>query len=340
MSKAIIDDVASLAGVSIKTVSRVVNREQNVRAETRERVEAAIAKLNYRPSVSARGLAGNRSFMLGLIYGRPGAHYVIDIQEGLLEVCRPFGYELVIHPGDARDGHLQSEVSDLILDRRIDGVILSPPISDQLEVIALLRQAAIPLVRIAPTLDKQAHPYVETDDQDASMAMTEALVALGHRRIGFIAGDPDHRAVALRLLGYRQALRAHGIAEMEEWVANGDNRFDTGVVAAQQLLALPGRPTAIFAATDEMAAGVVKAAHMLGLRIPEQLSVVGFDDAPIARQVWPSLTTIAQPIREMARTATLMLLEQLRVGAPGEFASMHPASLVYRESTAPPVAAE
>jgi LacI family transcriptional regulator len=339
MSKAIIDDVASLAGVSIKTVSRVVNRAHYVSEDTRARVEAAIAQLNYRPRLSARSLAGNRSFMLGLIYGRPGAHYVLDIQEGVLEMCRPLGYELVIHPADYRDDHLVSEISDLILDRRVDGVILSPPISDHLEVIALLQASEIPLVRIAPTLNKQAHPFVETDDQNAAFAMTCALIAQGHRRIGFIAGHPDHLAVAWRLDGYRQALQAHGIAIAPELIANGDNRFDTGEQAARQLLALAAPPSAIFAATDEMAAGVIKAAHVLGLRTPEQLSVVGFDDAPIAKQVWPSLTTMAQPIRQMAETATRMLLGQLTPGQQQVYPNMHPARMIERESTAPPPAA-
>lgn len=338
MSKAIIDDVAARAGVSIKTVSRVVNREPNVRQLTRERVEAAIAELNYRPRLSARGLAGNRSFMLGLIYGKPGAHYVLDIQEGVLEMCRPHGYELVIHPGEFRDGDLANEISELILDRRIDGVLLSPPISDHMEAIALLKEAGIPLVRIAPTIDKAAHPFVETNDLDASFELAEVLIGLGHRRIGFITGHPDHRAVGLRFEGYRKALRANGIAFQGELVVVGDNRFHAGEEGARQLLSLASPPTAIFAANDEMAGGVIKTALVHGLRIPEQLSVVGFDDAPIARQVWPSISTIQQPIRDMAKTATSILLEQLRSGEAEQHPSMHPARLVLRESIAPPPA--
>jgi LacI family transcriptional regulator len=336
MSKAIIDDVAARAGVSIKTVSRVVNRERNVRPQTRARVEAAIAELNYRPRLSARILAGNRSFMLGLIYGKPGAHYVLDIQEGILEVCRPHGYELVIHPGEFRDGDLVNEVSELILDRRIDGVLLSPPISDHMEAIALLVEAGIPLVRIAPTIDKTAHPFVETNDLEASFELAEVLIGLGHRQIGFITGHPDHRAVGLRFEGYRKALRAHGIAFQGELVTLGDNRFHAGEEGARQLLSLATPPTAIFAANDEMAGGVIKTALAMGLRIPEQLSVVGFDDAPISRQVWPSISTIQQPIREMAKTATSMLLEQLRAGEAEPHPSMHPARVILRESIAAP----
>jgi len=336
MSRAIIDDVAAMAGVSIKTVSRVVNREKSVRPQTREKVEAAIAHLNYRPRLSARSLAGNRSFMLGLIYGKPGAHYVLDIQEGVLEMCRPHGYELVIHPGEYRDGDLVNEVSELILDRRIDGVILSPPISDHMEAIHLLQEAGIHLVRIAPTIDKEAHPYVETNDLEASFELVSTLIALGHRRIGFITGHPDHRAVGLRFEGYRKALRTHGIHFLGELVALGDNRFHAGEEGARQLLSLGSPPTAIFAANDEMAGGVIKTSRAMGLSIPEQLSIVGFDDAPISRQVWPSLSTIQQPIREMAKTATSILLDLLSANDANDYPSMHPARLILRESVAKP----
>lgn len=325
-----------MAGVSIKTVSRVVNREKSVRPQTRAKVEAAIAQLNYRPRLSARSLAGNRSFMLGLVYGKPGAHYVLDIQEGILEMCRPHGYELVIHPGEYRDGDLVNEISELILDRRIDGVILSPPISDHMEAIRLLEKAGIHLVRIAPTIEKDAYPYVETNDLEASFELTSALIALGHRRIGFITGHPDHRAVGLRFEGYQKGLRTHGIPFQGELVALGDNLFHAGEEGARQLLSLASPPTAIFAANDEMAGGVIKTSRAMGLRIPEQLSVVGFDDAPISRQVWPSLSTIQQPIREMARTATSILLDLLTANDPYAHPSMHPARLILRESVSKP----
>jgi LacI family transcriptional regulator len=274
--------------------------------------------------------------MLGLVYGKPGAHYVLDIQEGILEMCRPHGYELVIHPGEYRDGDLVNEISELILDRRIDGVVLSPPISDHMEAIHLLEEAGIHLVRIAPTIEKNAYPYVETNDLEASFELTSTLIALGHRRIGFITGHPDHRAVGLRFEGYQKSLRTHGIPFLGELVALGDNLFHAGEEGARQLLNLDSPPTAIFAANDEMAGGVIKTSRAMGLRIPEQLSVVGFDDAPISRQVWPSLSTIQQPIREMAKTATSILLDLLTSNDPHAHPSMHPARLILRESVAKP----
>jgi len=336
MSRAIIYDVAAAAGVSIKTVSRVVNREPTVRPETRQRVEAAIAELNYRPRLSARGLAGNRTYMLGLIYGQPGAHYVLDIQEGILEVCRPLGYELVIHPADIHDRTLLEEVEQLIEERRIDGVVLSPPLSDHLPALELLAQASMPLVRIAPTERKSDFPFVETNDRESSYALTQHLIALGHRRIGFVTGHPDHRAIGLRFEGYRQALEQAGIAFDPDLVVEGDLTFPSGERAAEHLLALAAPPTTVFAANDEMAGGVIKAAHRHGLSLPQQLSVVGFDDAPISRQIWPSLSTIRQPIRAMAKSAAELLIGLLRNEPDVEVASLHPAELILRDSVVAP----
>lgn len=335
MAKATIDDVAALAGVSIKTVSRVTNNEPNVRPVTREKVEAAIAALDYRPNLSARSLAGNRSYLLGLIYGQPGAHYVLDVQEGVLEICRPQGYELIVHPANHRDPELLKEVSELILEKRVDGVMLTPPLSDNMELINTLKQMQIPFVRVAPTEEKGLSPYVETNDQEASYDMTCQLIAMGHTRIGFICGHPDHRAVALRLEGYKAALVENNIVLDQALVADGDNNFESGEACGRKLLQMRSKPTAIFAATDEMAAGVLMAAHQLGVEIPEQLSVAGFDDTPVAHQIWPSLTTIRQPIRQMAKKATDLLLKQLRGKDIQLPASLLSSSIILRDSTGP-----
>lgn len=335
MAKATIDDVAALAGVSIKTVSRVVNNEPNVRPATREKVEAAIASLDYRPNLSARSLAGNRSYLLGLVYGQPGAHYVLDIQEGVLEICRPQGYELVVHPANHRDPELINDVSELILEKRVDGVMLTPPISDNMDVINKLKHMGIPFVRVAPTEEKHLSPYVETNDAEASYDMTCQLIAMGHTRIGFICGHPDHRAITLRYEGYKAALVENQIPIHEALVEFGDNSFESGEGCGRRLLQAKQRPTAIFAANDDMAAGVMMAAHQLGLEIPAQLSVAGFDDTPVAHQIWPSLTTIRQPIRQMAKKATDLLLKQLRGKDIQLPASLLSSSIIVRASTGP-----
>lgn len=336
MSKATIDDVAELAGVSIKTVSRVVNNEPNVRAATREKVEAAITALSYRPNLSARGLAGNKSYVLALVYGHPGAHYVLDIQEGVLEICRPQGYDLVVHPAIYKDKNLTKDISEFILEKRIDGVMLTPPISDHVGVINSLRKHNIPMVRVAPTENKSLTPYVETNDREAAYDMTCHLIALGHERIGFIAGHPDHRAISLRLEGYKAALIENQITIDKKFIEQGDNSFESGEDAARRLFALEQKPTAVFAANDDMAAGVIMAAHKMNFKIPQQISVCGFDDTPVAHQLWPALTTIKQPIRSMAKKATELLLKQIKGKDVQLPASILTSELIVRESTAKP----
>lgn len=333
MVKATIDDVAALAGVSMKTVSRVVNNEPNVRPATREKVQAAINALDYRPNQSARSLAGNKSYLLGLIYGHPSAHYVLDIQEGVLEICRPQRYELLVHPAIHRDPDLIGEVTDLILEKRVDGVMLTPPLSDNMQVINLLKKMNIPFVRVAPTEDKALSPYVETNDQEASYDMTCQLIALGHTRIGFICGHPDHRAMSLRFDGYKAALIENDLPIEQALVEQGDNSFESGERCGEKMLNSAERPTAIFAANDDMAAGVMMVAHQMGIKIPAQLSVAGFDDTPVAHQIWPSLTTIRQPIRQMAKKATDLLLKQLKGREIQLPASMLSSSIIPRAST-------
>lgn len=337
MTKATIDNVAALAGVSIKTVSRVVNKEPNVRQSTRDKVLKAITELDYRPNLSARSLAGNRSFVIGLLYDNPSANYVIDVQDGVLSTCRSQGYDVLIHPCNHQDPDVAREVWDLIRQTRIDGVILTPPLSDVESILDVLIQRQLPFVRIAPTVKKTLSPYVETNDAEASYDMTCELIALGHQRIGFIAGHPDHKAVTHRFEGYRAALVENDIALDNSLLVQGYNSFESGEEAARQLLALEPRPSAIFAANDDMAAGVMMVAHQSGLSIPGDLSVAGFDDTPVAHQIWPSLTTVRQPIQAMAQKATDLLLKQLKGKDVQLPASMLSSSLIRRDSTGPAI---
>lgn len=335
MAKATIDDVAELAGVSMKTVSRVVNKEPNVRPETRDKVLAAITALDYSPNLSARSLAGNRSYVLGLLYASPSANYVIDIQEGVLSMCRPHGYDLLIHPCNHRDENITSEITDLVHQKRIDGVILTPPLSDNLDVLNALKIINIPMVRVAPTRNKEICHYVETNDEEASYDMTCQLIALGHTRIGFICGHPDHLAVSLRYEGYKTAMIESRLALDDELVEQGLNTFASGEVCARKLLQKNPRPTAIFAANDDMAAGVMMVAHQRGIIIPDELSVVGYDDTPVAHQIWPSLTTVRQPIQQMAKKATELLLKQVKGKDVQLPTSMLSSRLIMRDSTGP-----
>lgn len=333
MSKATIDDVAEKAGVSIKTVSRVVNNEPNVSRVTREKVLAAIAQLAYRPNTSARSLAGSRSFVIGLLYGSPSATYVMDVQDGVLSVCRLNGYDLLIHPCDYLDANFIADISELVHQKRIDGVILTPPLTDHLALLAKLKELALPFVRMAPTLEKEISPFVETNDREAAYDMTCQLIALGHTRIGFICGHPDHRAMAHRYEGYKAALIENKVPLDPDWVAQGLNSFASGEIQAHKLLQLRPRPTAIFAANDDMAAAVMMVAHQSGLKIPQELSVAGFDDTPVAHQIWPALSTVRQPVQQMAKKATELLLKLVTGKEVQLPASMLSSSLILRNST-------
>ncbi len=335
MAKATIDDVAELSGFSIKTVSRVVNNEPNVRQSTRDKVMAAVDKLGYRPNLSARSLAASRSYVFGLLYDNPSANYVIDVQDGVLSVCRPQGYDLLIHPCSHRDVRLKDEILDLVRQTRVDGLILTPPITDLPELVQALCAADFPFVRIAPANHKELAPYVETNDWQAAYDMTCKLIGLGHKRIGFVRGHPDHHAVAFRYEGYRAALADKGLPFDESLVEQGFNSFESGEKAGRRFLQRPNRPTAVFAGNDDMAAGVMMVAHQLDLRIPMDLSVAGFDDTPVAHQIWPALTTVRQPIRAMAQQATQLLLDRARGGDTGAASKALSSSLILRESTGP-----
>ncbi len=332
--KATIEEVAGLARVSIKTVSRVINDEPNVRASTRQRVVDAIERLRYRPNQSARSLAGTRSYLVGLLYDNPSSSYVTNIQEGVLDRCRGEGYELLIFPRNYVDPDLPRQVLDMVAQARLDGLILTPPLSDNSKLVKMLDEQDIPFVRIAPPDRSDPGRSVFTNDREACCEATCYLASLGHDRIGYIIGHPDHAAVGTRFLGYKDGLERSGIEFNPKITAQGFNSFESGESAARKIISLDKRPTAIFAGNDDMAAGAMKMAHELGLSVPEDLSVVGFDDIPLARQIWPSLTTIRQPIREMADKAAELLLLQMRGEVMEELHTI-PSTLVIRDSTGP-----
>jgi LacI family transcriptional regulator len=335
VTKVTIEDVAELAKVSIKTVSRVLNNESHVRADTVERVREAIRALNYKPNPFARSLAASRAFVVGLLYDNPSSSYVINIQLGALKVCDVHNYDLLIHPCDNDHPGLADELNQLVRTSKVDGFLLTPPISDSQAIVASLDASRIPHVRIAPGDRSATHGIVLTNDFDVSVEMTRHLASLGHRRIAFIKGEPGHLAQAERYHGFVRGMRDAGLAVDESLVGQGHNTFDSGIRCAEALLRLPDRPTAIFAANDEMAVGVMRVARLHGLEVPADLSVAGFDDAPIAEQIYPSLTTVRQPVRSMAAAATELLLSQLRGNHANGTTPVIPSTLQVRESTGP-----
>ena len=341
MQKATINDVASLAGVSIKTVSRVVNKEPNVRKETRARVEEAITRLNYRPNQSARNLARTRAHFIVLIYDDPSpyeipsAGYIINLQEGALKACRKADYELLIHPCKYREKSFSAEISALMDQARPAGIILAAPLSNMPKIVKAIESTGTPFVKLSPGKNSTQRPSISTNDREVSAEMTRYLASLGHRRIAFITGHTKHLAVANRYLGYQDGLTQSGLKFSERLVANGDNSFGSGLECAEQLLHRAKPPTAIFAANDDMAAAVIRVADRLGIQVPEQLSVAGFDDISLAQQVFPRLTTIRQPLSKMTERAASLLIENQTSTTSKHDAETFPASLIIRESTGP-----
>jgi LacI family transcriptional regulator len=302
-----IKDVSRVAGVSIKTVSRVLNKEKYVREETKRRVEEAVAALNFSPSLAARTLAGRRSFQIALLYDNHSPHYIHQVQEGVWARTREEGVRMLAQPVDVAFPNLAAEVGGLIDETHVDGIILSSPVTDAPEVLAELERRHIRFVRISPGTNHAMTSSVFMDDVQAADDMTSHLINQGHKRIGFVIGHPNHMASDQRHFGYRRALDRAGIAYEPHLVRQGSFDFESGRAAAEALIALPNPPTAIFASNDDMAAGVLAYAHGVGLDVPEDLSVAGFDDTALASLVWPPLTTIRQPVRDLAYTAASLL---------------------------------
>lgn len=329
--RANIRDVASRAGVAVKTVSRVLNGHPYVSAETKSRVEEAMRALDFRPSVAARILSGAKSNQVALIYDNHSPYYMFQIQKGCWDVCHDKGIRLLAQPVDVDDPDVGEQVRGLISETHVDGIILSSPVTDCEPVLRTLDALDIPFVRISPGTNHALTSSVFMDDAQAADDMTTHLINCGHRRIGFVKGHKSHMASEERLFGYRRALDRAGIAFEPSLVCDGEFDFDSGVRAATELLALDQPPTAIFAANDDMAAGVLAVAHDSDLDVPGALSVAGFDDTTLARTVWPPLTTIHQPMAELARTAAEILI------AGGDITHRRlPHQLIERASVAPP----
>lgn len=336
MASITITDVARRARVSMKTVSRVMNGEPYVREEVRQRVQQAAKDLRYRPKVSARSLAGARAYAVGyLLTGF--SPYVVRAQSGVLKACHRAGYHLMVEAIDPEAPDLPAEMERITSTLGIDGMILVPPLCDNAAIMDALDRQGVPYARLAPAQDHGRSPFVEVDDQGAALTMTRHLVGLGHRRIGFIQGPAGHSASARRLQGFREGLAEAGLRGVPELLETGDFTFETGRDAAGRLLDLLEPPTAIFASNDLMACGAIARARELGHEPPLTLSVAGFDDIPAASMVWPPLTTMRQPISEMAALAAETVIAR---AAPGAAEAEPPppfqCELVVRGSTAPP----
>ena len=336
MGSVTLDDVATRAGVSAKTVSRVVNGERSVREDTRQRVLRAIGQLDYRPNPLARGLSGAHAYTIGLVYDNPNAYYIIAMQQGAVTACDDLNFGLQFRPCNSRAPELAEQLRDFVHRSRLSGLVLTTPVSERAVTLRRLAAYRIPFVRIisAARDPRDEFPCVYVDDRDAAYAITTHLLQLGHVRIGFLRGGKHHHASAERLRGYQDALRDYGIPIRQELMIEGDYVFDDGFRGARRLLDLAEPPTAIFGCNDEIAAGALAAAQSTGLHVPYDVSIAGFEDSPFSRHSWPPLTTARQRADAIVERATRMLIARIR-GEDVDNESFNP-ELVVRGSTAPP----
>ena len=331
-----IGDVARRAGVSTMSVSRVINGKGGVGEETRGRIQAVIREMNYSPSPAAQGLASAVAARIGLLYTAPSGAYLSAFLLGTLDEISRTGDSLVLQRCDT-PGELKQAI-DKLLTEAVDGVVLPPPLCDSAEALSLLAKAGKPVVAVATGRDDDRSLTVRVDDYAGACAMTEHLIALGHRRLGFIGGDEQQAAAGLRLQGFKDVMAKAGHKPVV--IERGDYSYRSGIEAATRIFDAAAPPSAIFASNDDMASAAVSVAHRRGLDVPGDVTIVGFDDSLLAATTWPELTTVHQPIGEMARTAMELLLRHIRnersgVSSPDRHTRLD-YSLVIRDSDGPP----
>lgn len=309
-ARATATDVARLAGVSQMTVSRVINNDPAVRDKTREKVEAAIQELGYEPNKAARSLVSANPIRIALLYSNPNSTFLSKMMIGVLDQARKSDTQVVVvtcEEGPDAEGTVHGLIED-----GIDGVVLAPPLCDSTPLFKILNDNEVPAVTVGSSHRDEKISAVFMDDKAAAATITRHLVSLGHRRIGFIIGEAGQTASMLRLDGFGEAMGEAGIPVDESLIIQGEFSYRSGFEATEQMLEMPEPPTAILASNDDMAAGAISAARQFRIRIPEELSVCGFDDSLMSSQIWPPITTIHQPIDEMTQAAIEHLENNIR----------------------------
>lgn len=331
-----LSDLARMAGVSAMTVSRVLNNRPGVGEETRQRVLELLSGSGYTPNISARSLAGSRAGgrtqVLGMVVPDLSTQYVSEIARGAGEAAVKHGYDVILYT--STNGEHAYERVHALTKGIVDGLLLVLPHASA-EYTELLRRTRLPVIVIDHRGEIADTPAVTVDNYSGARLAVDHLVGLGHRRIGFITGRMDTRASQERLRGYREGLLVHGLSVDEALIRPADFLRPSGFHAAGELLALGEAPSAIFVSNDVMAFGAMDAIKDHGLRIPDDISVIGFDDIPMSAQVHPPLTTVRQPLYEMGAAATSMLITLL---ADVSLSTDHPelsTELIVRESTGP-----
>lgn len=331
LKRSTITDVAKTAGVSIKTVSRVFNREKYVRESLRMRVLDAAASLDYAPNPSARSLAARRSYNIGLILENPHEFaYLKRVVEGVFSACESSNYTLLVRPAD--ESVSREDIKKFVRQSHVDGIVLPAPMGDRSEITDTLVELGTPFAQLSPKHVRKDWISVRPNDEEATYELTKHVGSFGHLRIGFIEGDPEHGATERRKKGFTRCVQDLGFDSDPSLVVSGMFDFESGNASARKLLELNEPPTAIIASNDDMAAGAIVAVNQMGLKPVEDVSVVGFDDSPTALRTWPFLTTVRQPIFEMARVVASILIDSLEGTTPEEMNLEFGCEIVTRDS--------
>ncbi len=338
-----IKDVASVAGVSYQTVSRVINDSPNVKTAVREKVRSAIDELGYVPNIAARRMGGNRSYLILAINDRArtldnwavgrGNDWVDQMLYGGMMESEDHGYRLVFELVDTEQPAASKQLATAISSLRPDGVILTPPHSENQDLADLLDANGTPYARMG-SIGKTDGVNVIMDDEAAAFAATQHLLKMNHRKVAFISGSPDYLASSCRLDGYRAAMKQANAEIHPAWEQPGDFSFVSGAKAANTLFTMDDRPTAVIASNDEMAFAVLHEAAKRDISVPDQLSIISFDDTPGVRFSVPPLTAIRQPIAAMAKTAAKELIQNGANAQTGKEITL-PFQLIVRQTTGP-----
>ena len=309
-SQPTINDVATKAGVSKKTVSRVINQSPMLSAATRAKVQDAIKELGFVPNPQARALALRRNFLIVLLHDNPNAQTVLNFQTGVLRAIKDSDLALVVRPVARNSIEMLNDVRTFLEKQRPLAALLLPPISERNDLAELCTELGVKYVRVGSAVLDGAGKCVASNDRQVVQEACQTLIAKGHRRIGFVRGPEGFRSALEREAGFLAAMAAAGIDYDNKLAATGNYRFESGVAAGNKLLSMTPRPTAIFASNDEMAAGVMHAAKAKNIDVPDQLSIIGFDDSPTASHIWPPLSTVRWPITEMGELAARKLVPE------------------------------
>lgn len=327
-----IKDIARIAGVSHSTVSRALHNSPLVTRETVSQIQKIANDVGYRASAVARGLVTRKTRTIGVVVTTVTDPWVGEVLSAIELAAHDHGYSVLLADSNA-DPVREKSVVHSFAERRVDGIVVTSSRVGALHT-PMLSQMMVPIVLINNQHPGEFVHSVMIENFDASRAATDHLIALGHRRIGYIGDQFGHHSDVERFAGFREALKHAGLPFDAQWVAHGDGKADGGPGAIEQLLALPLPPTAVFCYNDMTALGVLRAIQARGLRVPADISIVGFDDLFFATYTQPPLTTVRQPRRKMGQMAFESLLMLMSGEEPTEIRV--PAELIVRESTAPP----